>query len=109
MKTLLRLLVLLPLAIVIVLLAIANRTPVLVSLDPFTPDAPALGIQLPLFVVMFAALLLGVLVGGLASWLVQGRHRRAARLNRREAERLKGETERLKSALAARAPALGRP
>jgi uncharacterized integral membrane protein len=107
-RTLLRVLVLLPLAVVIVLVAVANRSPVLFSLDPFAPDAPALGIRLPLFVILFAALLLGVLLGGFASWIVQGRHRRAARANRREAERLRSEAERLKTALAERSPALGR-
>ena len=42
MRTFLKVLVLLPLAIVVVLLALANRGPVTVSLDPFSREAPEL-------------------------------------------------------------------
>ena len=54
---------------------------------------------LPLFVVVFATLMLGVLIGGFASWIGQGRHRRAARQARAEVERLRAD------AISARAPA----
>ncbi|MBV8564699.1 MAG: LapA family protein, partial [Methylobacteriaceae bacterium] len=45
--------------------------------------------------VLFAALMLGVLVGGIASWLSQGKHRRAARQYRAEAARLRAEAMRI--------------
>ena len=83
----------LPFAAVLVLFAVANRAPVPLSLDPFSPDAPALLLRPPLFVIAFAALALGVLLGGIAAWLAQGKHRRAERRYRREANRLRAAVE----------------
>lgn len=91
-------------AILMLLFAVANRGAVTISLDPFNPAAPALTFQLPLFLLLFAVLMLGVLVGGCASWLKQGRHRRAGRLARIEAERHRAEVERLKAQTKAGTP-----
>ena len=55
-----------PVALVAVWLALANRAPVILSLDPFSPDAPALSLQMPLNLLLFGAVLVGVLLGGLA-------------------------------------------
>ena len=93
----LKALVLLPVAILIVLLAVANRGPVTLSLDPFSQDAPEFATQLPLFAVIFAAVMLGVVIGGTASWLAQGKYRKSRRRLRRETRQLRYETERLKA------------
>lgn len=93
----LKALILLPIAILIVLLAVANRAPVTLSLDPFSQDAPEFATQLPLFAVIFAAVMVGVLIGGTASWLAQGKTRKARRQFRREANQLRHETERLRT------------
>lgn len=82
-----------PVGIVLVALAVANRAPVRLSLDPFRPDAPALSVELPLFLIFFAVLMLGVVIGGAAVWFNQGRHRRAERRLRHEAERLRADRE----------------
>ena len=89
-------LILIPLAVVIVALAIANRHAVTLSLDPLLADKPALAVTLPLFVILLLTLLLGVIVGGVASWLRQGKWRRAARRAEAEARRLRAENEALK-------------
>ena len=68
-----------PLAIVIVAFAVANRQAVTVSFDPFSAASPAYAATLPLFVIIFAVLILGVLVGGIAAWIGQRKWRRAAR------------------------------
>jgi uncharacterized integral membrane protein len=68
-----------PLAIVIVAFALANRQTVTVSFDPFSSAAPAYAVTLPLFAVVLLVLILGVLIGGFASWLRQGKHRRSSR------------------------------
>lgn len=68
-----------PLAIVLIALAVANRTPVEFTLDPFNPGNPGLTITLPLFVCMFAALALGLIVGSVATWFKQGHYRKLAR------------------------------
>lgn len=98
MKRIVKFVVLVPVALVIVLLAVANRTPVLLSLDPFSRTDPAVAFSVPLFVVIFAAVLLGVIVGGVAAWLVQGKHRKAEKRYRREADRWRGEAEKLRAA-----------
>ncbi|WP_210496137.1 lipopolysaccharide assembly protein LapA domain-containing protein [Microvirga antarctica] len=93
----LKALVLLPIAILIVLLAVANRQIVTLSLDPFSQTAPEFAVPLPLFAVIFAAVMLGVVIGGIAAWLAQGKHRRERRRYRREATSLRYETDRLKA------------
>jgi uncharacterized integral membrane protein len=81
-------LIVVPLAAVIIAFAVANRQTVTVSFDPFSSTAPAYAATLPLFVVIFAVLILGVLVGGIAAWIRQSKWRRAAR-------RLEGEVRAL--------------
>ena len=93
----LKALILLPIAILVVLLAVANRAPVTLSLDPFSQEAPEFSTQLPLFAVIFAAVMLGVVIGGTASWLAQGKNRKARRRLRRETNTLRHETERLRA------------
>jgi uncharacterized integral membrane protein len=96
MRQFLKGLILLPIAIVIVLLAVANRAPVRLSFDPFTRPEPMFSATLPLFAVIFGAVMLGVVIGGVASWLAQSKHRRLERRYRREARRLREERERLR-------------
>lgn len=99
MKAFFKALVLVPVALLVVLFSVANRAPVRVSLDPISRDAPALALDLPLFAVILAAIALGVLIGGFASWLAQGKHRKAARVNRREADKLRNEAQSLRAAV----------
>lgn len=71
--------ILIPLAIVLIALAVANRAPAEFTLDPFNPGNPALTVSAPLFVLLFCALVLGLLLGSVATWFRQGRYRRIAR------------------------------
>ena len=68
-----------PLAIVIVAFAVANRQVVSVSFDPFSSASPAYAASLPLFVLIFVLVILGVIIGGVAAWLRQAAWRRTAR------------------------------
>ncbi len=72
-------LVIVPLAIIFIVFAVANRHPVTVSLDPFNSSAPAFSLTLPLFVVIILAAMLGVVAGGSVTWLGQWRRRRVLR------------------------------
>ncbi len=103
----LKALILVPLGLLVILLAIANRGPVTISFDPFTTTDPLFAYTLPLWLALFAALALGVIVGGIAAWLVQGRHRQAERQYKREADSLRREIDR--SRATSHAPALAAP
>jgi uncharacterized membrane protein YciS (DUF1049 family) len=100
MKTFLKLIVLVPLAVIAVAFAVANRQHTVISFDPFATDVPAFALSGPLFLVLLIVVVAGVVIGGVASWLGQGRVRRALRLANRENDELHREVERLKTALA---------
>lgn len=97
MLRLIKFLFLLPIAIVLVLFGVANRQIVTLILDPISPAAEALKISVPLFLFFFATLATGIVIGSLATWLAQGRHRRLERQFRRERDRLQDENARLKA------------
>lgn len=80
--------VLVPLAVILIALAVANRMPVAFTLDPFNPGNPGLTLQLPLFVMLFLALGLGLILGSFATWWKQGRYRKEARNKSREVQSL---------------------
>jgi uncharacterized integral membrane protein len=88
--------ILVPLAVVIIAFAVANRQAVTVSLDPFNPDVPAASVTKPLFVIIIAVLILGVIIGGIAAWLRQTKWRRTARRLEREVANLHAEIDALK-------------
>ena len=103
-------LILVPLAIVLITFAVANRQTVVVSLDPFDHAHPALAVALPLFALVLVLLIGGVIVGGVAAWLKQAKWRRAARLAEAEARELRAEVDRLKQRTApAQLPAAPMP
>lgn len=84
-----------PAAILLVTLAIANRHAVTLVLDPFDPAAPVVSLSLPFYVYLFAAMMLGVVIGGVATWAGQSRWRRQARTQTAEARRWHAEADRL--------------
>lgn len=94
--------VLVPLCVLLIVFALANRQSVTVNFNPFAVEpqttSPDLGV--PLFLVIFAVLLVGVVLGGIATWFAQGPHRRDERHFKRETERLHRELD-----AARRAPA----
>ena len=89
-------LILVPLAIVLVTFAVANRQTVVISFDPFDHVHPAFALALPLFALILVLAIGGVIVGGVAAWLKQSKWRRAARLAQGQARELRAELERLK-------------
>ena len=72
-------LVLIPLGLIFIVFAVANRHLVTVSFDPFNSSNPSVGVTLPLFVVIIAVAIAGVVAGGSATWFRQRHWRRAAR------------------------------
>jgi hypothetical protein len=84
-----------PAAIVLVTLAVINRHGVRLILDPFRPADPVLSVVLPFYVYLFGVLMVGVLIGGLTTWLTQTRWRRIAQRRALEAQRWQAEADRL--------------
>jgi uncharacterized integral membrane protein len=91
-------LILVPLALIIIAFAVANRQVVTVSLDPFNTEQPAASLTLPLFALVIVLLILGVVIGGIAAWLRQTKWRRTARRLERKLAELHGEVDSLKRA-----------
>ena len=94
-RRLISIVVALPIAVLLVTLALANRHPVRLSLDPFRPGDPALSLVLPFYAYLLGMLLVGVIVGGVAVWLRQSSWRRSARQRATEASRWQAEATRL--------------
>ncbi|MBU1333351.1 MAG: lipopolysaccharide assembly protein LapA domain-containing protein [Devosia sp.] len=90
--------VLVPLCLGLIVFALANRHFVAINFNPFAPVESAVipGYGVPLFVVLYVVLLVGVLLGGTATWFAQARHRRGEKHWRREAHQLNGELETLR-------------
>ena len=105
MKRAAKLLLLVPIVIIAVAIAVANRHRVTFSLDPFAEANPALSIDLPLYWLLVGALILGVLLGGIATWFRQGKWRKAARRDHAELERAKRAADRNRPPTALPSPA----
>ena len=95
-----------PLVAIIVAFAVANRQPVTVSFDPLASTTPAYAATLPLFVLIFVVLILGVLIGGFAAWLRQGKWRGAARRLDADLRALRDEVAALRHGASDRAAAV---
>lgn len=94
-------LVLVPLAVIILAFAMANRQMITISFDPFNAAQPAASITLPLFVLIFILVVLGVVIGGIAAWMRQSHYRRAARVLEGDVAGLRREVALLNERLAA--------
>jgi uncharacterized integral membrane protein len=94
-------LVVIPLGLLFIVFAVANRHWVTVSFDPFNSADPSVAVSLPLFVVILAVAILGVAAGGSATWFRQRRWRRAARQHEADARRARAEMADLRAATAA--------
>jgi len=96
--------VVVPLAVVIIVFAVANRKAVTVSFDPFSSTSPAYAATLPLFIIIFTVLIVGVLVGGIAAWIGQAKWRRLARKRDADVRGLHQELETIRRRFAPEAP-----
>ncbi len=92
--------------LILVTFAVANRNFVTVSFDPFNSVDPSLYVSMPLFALIIAVAILGVIVGGCATWFGQRRWRRAARHHEADARAARAQLAELRAdALAARSDA----
>jgi len=90
-------LVLIPLGLIFIVFAVANRHLVTVSFDPFNSTDPSPAVTLPLFAVIIAVAILGVIAGGCASWFRQRHWRRDARQHETDARLLRAQLSELRA------------
>jgi NhaP-type Na+/H+ or K+/H+ antiporter len=69
----------LPVAVVLIAFAVANRHFVVVSLDPLSQQDPVASLSVPLWTVLFFGIFCGLVVGWIGAWIKQAKWRRAAR------------------------------
>ncbi|WFR95594.1 LapA family protein [Rhizobium tumorigenes] len=93
-KKIVNLLVLLPIGIILIIFCVANRELVTMAFNPFRPEDQVLSLSAPLFVFLFVTLILGMVIGSAATWFTQGRYRKRARTEAREAVRWQAEADR---------------
>jgi uncharacterized integral membrane protein len=94
-------LIVIPLALILIVFAVANRHFVTLSFDPFNSADPSVAIHLPLFVVIILVAIVGVVAGGSATWFRQRRWRRAARQHEADAKAARSEVADLRAAAGA--------
>jgi uncharacterized integral membrane protein len=104
-------------AMFLLTVAVANRHCVRLVLDPFsntpgesctTASNAIITVDLPFYAYLFAMLISGVILGGMATYMSQMKWRKAARLRTQDSIRWKAEADRLvrerDAAVAAAAP-----
>jgi uncharacterized integral membrane protein len=110
MRTLFRLIVIVPIAIILLMFAFANRHLVTVSFDPFAGnDVAGPSITAPLFILLILAVGAGVVLGGVASWFKQAKLKRALREARAEADEARIEAARLRREMLVNPPVASTP
>jgi uncharacterized integral membrane protein len=87
----------LPIAILVIAFAIANRQWTRLSLDPFSSTSPFMSIEMPLWALFIGGVFIGIMIGWVGSWLAQGKYRKLAKDRAREIATVHGELEAAKS------------
>jgi uncharacterized integral membrane protein len=90
-------LIVIPLGLLFIVFAVANRHLVTVSFDPFNTRDPSVGVTMPLFAVIIAVAILGVVAGGIATWFRQRHWRRAARQHEADARQAQAQLAELRA------------
>lgn len=86
-------------AIVLVTLSVANRQMVTLNLLPeelVTLIGINLSVSVPLFIVFFGTIIIGLLIGFAWEWLREHKHRSMANVVKRDKDRLEREVSKLK-------------
>ena len=104
MRKFLTALIVIPLGLILVTFAVANRHFVTVSFDPFVSTDPSFSATMPLFLLLILVAALGVVAGGCGVWFGQRRWRRAARRNEADARTARSELADLRAQAAAARP-----
>ena len=72
--------ILIPISVVIIIFALANRHKISLHFDPTSSLNPLIAnVEMPLFIIIYAMLFIGIILGGTAVWFTQGKHRKTCR------------------------------
>ena len=82
----------LPLALVVISFAVSNRDPAVLTLWPLPFE-----LEMPVFLPVLCALVVGFIAGGFVAWWSGGRYRRLARRQNSRLKRLSAEAETLRA------------
>ncbi|MDA4846328.1 LapA family protein [Hoeflea poritis] len=93
-RKLINIVILVPVAIILIVLSVANRGTATLALNPFDPGDTVLSVSAPFFVFLFLAVMIGMVIGSLATWFRQGKYRKKARQEAKEAVRWHTEADR---------------
>jgi uncharacterized protein YpmB len=93
LRRILRWIIWVPVAIIVISFAVANRQWTRLSLDPFSSTSPFLTIEMPLWALFIFGVFIGLIVGWMMCWFAQGRHRKLARERAKDVARLQIELE----------------
>ena len=91
MRRLLRWIIGAPIIIIVMFFAVANRQWVTLSLDPINETNPAYSLDMPVWLLVFFGIFIGIIVGWFYCWRAQGKWRKLARDRQAEITRLRNE------------------
>lgn len=91
MRRFLRWVIGVPVFMAVMTFAVANRKIVTLSLDPFNDTPTALALDLPLWLLFFFGIFIGIWVGWFYCWRAQAKWRKLARDRQAEISRLQSE------------------
>src|SRR3954468_16372056 len=100
-------LIVIPLGLLFVVFAVANRHFATISFDPFNTRDPSISVTMPLFAIIIVVAILGVVAGGTATWFRQRHWRRAARQHEADARQAQAQLAELRAG--AMSPSRGDP
>ncbi len=90
-------LIVIPLGVLFIVFAFANRHPVTVTFDPFDANDRMATVTLPLFILIIAVAIFGVVAGSVATWFGQRRWRHKVRQYEADAREARVELADLRS------------
>ncbi len=91
MQRILRWLIGLPVALFVIVFAVANRQRVTLSFNPFVAGESYPSISMPLWLLFFFGIITGVILGWIGCWFAQAKHRKRAREAAAEVVKLQAE------------------
>ncbi|MDD9910036.1 MAG: LapA family protein [Ahrensia sp.] len=88
--------ILVPVGIIVLALAVANRQSVTLAVPPDVNGEPLFSATMPMFAVVFVSVLIGMVIGSCATWFKQGRYRKDARVQKSQVRQATSEAEKQK-------------